>query len=194
VLTVTTDIMRKKPTLTLTAVMLIPLSTLPKLRLNLKKKLSLVFLFALGSFAIVASLIRTILFLTNATLAEVVLWSFVEEVICFLVANGPLLRPLFFRGGDFESSGSAHNRTALNPGGRSFHDIYEMSPTGKDVGFVSVVSVGNPGGKDGKQARQDRQTENTVAVLRTVEVTVQSREHKESRFEDDSSQASYEML
>jgi hypothetical protein len=174
--------------------MLIPLSTLPKLRLNLKKKLSLVFLFALGSFAVAASLIRTTLFLTNATLAEVVLWSFVEEVICFLVANGPLLRPLFFRGKDFESSGTANNQSALNTGGRSLHDIYEMSPTGKDVGFVSVVSVGNAGGKEGKQTRQDRQAENTVDVVRTVEVTVQSRERNERRFEDDSSQASYEIL
>jgi hypothetical protein len=138
--------------------MLIPLQTLPKLRISLQKKISLILLFTLGSFAIIASIIRTVLFVKDATLAKVVVWSFVEEVVFFVVANGPILRPLFFRGSNFESSsnntrpGVAHRRTG--------HDLYELAHT---EGVVSVVSAG------GKRKGEQRE-----GVIRTVEVLVKS--------------------
>jgi len=158
--------------------MLIPLRTLPKLRLSVKKKLSLIVLFALGSFAIIASIIRTVLFLSDATLAKVVLWSFIEEVVCFLVANGPILRPLFFRGNNFESSGATNRQGLHDTSGRMFTDLYEMSP--KDIGVVSVVSAGETRPARARQELMRMRSHNenlkTVDILRTVEVTVESKE------------------
>jgi hypothetical protein len=140
--------------------MLIPLQTLPKLRISLQKKISLILLFTLGSFAIIASIIRTVLFVKDATLAKVVVWSFVEEVVFFVVANGPILRPLFFRGSNFESS-SNNTRPGAATHGRTGHDLYELAHT--EGGVVSVVSAG------GKRKGEQRE-----GVIRTVEVIVKS--------------------
>src|ERR1700694_2381953 len=104
--------------------MIIPIQTLPKLRINLKKKLSLLFLFTLGSFAILASIVRTSLFLSDATLFNVILWSTVEEAVCFLVAKGPALRPLYFRGKDFESSGAGNISHRSHTLRSAHHDDY----------------------------------------------------------------------
>jgi len=66
----------------------------------------------------------------------VMLWSAVEESVFALVANGPIFRPLFFRGKDFAGDSNSGNRaTGVT---RSLHDIYEMTP--KDNGVFSVVS------------------------------------------------------
>jgi hypothetical protein len=131
--------------------MLIPLQTLPKLKLSFQKKLSLLLLFTLGFFAIVASIVRTILFIKDATLAKVVVWSFVEETVFFVVANGPILRPLFFRTFESRSGGSGR--------GTRGYDLMEGS------GVVSVVSAGGKTGVDSGHG-----------VIRTVEVIVSSEE------------------
>jgi hypothetical protein len=152
---------------------MIPIQTLPKLRIDLRKKISLLFLFTLGSFAIIASIVRTILFETDATLFKVIIWSTVEVVICFLVANGPGLRPLFFRGNNFESSGTYSNRHGVGTG-RSTHDVYEMAP--KDTGVTCVVSAGD---QKGAMERWGDHADRRPAVTRTVEVTVHSEDTKQ---------------
>lgn len=142
------------PVLLTSVVMLIPLQTLPKLNLTFQKKLSLLLLFTLGFFAIIASIIRTILFIQDATLAKVIVWSFVEEIVFFIVANGPILRPLFFRTFDSSRSGSGRGTRG-----------YDLMP---NSGVVSVVSAGGKG------------VEGT-GVIRTVEVIVQSEERGSER-------------
>src|SRR5436309_3253998 len=88
--------------------MVIPLWTLPKLRISLSKKLALGSLFALGSFAMIASIIRCAIAVTDSqSLTNVLIWSTVEEIVVIIVANAPILRPLFFRGKNFESNTSA---------------------------------------------------------------------------------------
>jgi hypothetical protein len=113
----------------------LPLPTVRKLRVSLKKKLSIGFLFTLGFFAIITSIVRTILFLHDATLFKVIVWSTVETVVCFLVANGPGLRPLFFRGADFETSSS----TNVIPHKRGSVPKYDMNP--QEKGVVTVVTA-----------------------------------------------------
>lgn len=139
--------------------MLIPLQTLPKLRINLRKKISLLVLFALGTVAVAAAIVRCTLFVKDATLIKVLTWSGIEQVVCAIVANAPALRPLFFRGRHFESKES-HD---VPSSGRS-HDVYEMAP--KDTGFVSVVSSGAVRDEDERVV-----TPPAMAVLRTVEFT-----------------------
>lgn len=137
--------------------MLIPLRTLPKLRINWRKKLTLIAVFALGSFAIITAIVRCVLFVGNATVTKVFIWSVVEQVVCYLVANAPALRPLFFRE-SFESRGSS-----LEPySTRSQHEVYELTP-----GTMAQISVGKrhfvrPTGRVG----------DIVHVERTVKVTV----------------------
>jgi hypothetical protein len=137
----------------LTTVMRIPLQTPPKLGINLRKKISLIVLFAFGTVAIVAAIVRCILFVRNATLIEVLTWSGIEQAVCSVVTNTPLLRPLFFRGKHFEST-EGHGV----PSGARPHDIYEMGP--KDTGFVSVAAM-----------REEDALRPATGVLQKVEVT-----------------------
>jgi hypothetical protein len=147
--------------------MIIPLRTLPKLRISFRKKLALSFLFALGTFAMAATVIRCVVALTDDSdsLAKILIWSTVEETVAFLVANGPSLRPLFLRGND----GSSHGTTQFDEPGhtrrRTQHDLYELTP--KEHGVVTVVSSNSNQAKNGRDPFPD----NAIAVLRTVEVT-----------------------
>lgn len=148
-------------------VMVIPLQTLPKLRISLRKKLALAFLFALGTFAMAATIVRCVVALTDDSnsLSKILIWSTVEETVAFLVVNGPALRPLFLRGKDGSSHGTSNfNDTGL-PRRTTQHDLYELAP--KDNGVVSVVSANH---------NQTRGTfaNSKIAVHRTVEVTVDS--------------------
>jgi hypothetical protein len=149
--------------------MIIPLMTLHKLRVSLRKKLTLGLLFAAGSFAIISSLVRCIIAVTNpAGLSQVMLmlWSAVEECVFALVANGPIFRPLFFRGNDFAGDSNSRNRaTGVT---RSLHDIYEMTP--KDNAVFSVVSS--------EPHKSAISRGNTIGVLRTVEVSVHTEDIK----------------
>jgi hypothetical protein len=148
--------------------MIIPLQTLTKLRINLKKKLALTFLFALGTFAMVATIIRCVIALTDTTnsVAKIMIWSTLEETVAFLVANGPALRPLLLRSSD----DSNHSASGFTTGGRTgtHHDLYELAP--KDGAFVSVVSAGP--NRSGGGFVNGGMGGNKIAVLRTVEVSV----------------------
>jgi len=142
-------------------------------------------------------------------LTKVIIWATVEEVVAMVVANAPILRPLFFRGKNFESSASnnvttGHNgtRTYTNHGG-TLHDIYEMT-SDKGIGnTVSVVSAGDanfkrsgfprPGDKSARSAAPT--TQDTFGVLRTVEVMVHSEEtHKKGRKGDEDGSSSNSSL
>jgi len=158
VLIVTTDLL----------VMYIPLKTLRKLRINTNKKLSLALLFTLGIFATISSIVRAVIVITGTgDIGKAFIWATIEELVCFVVANAPILRPLLFRGKSFESSGTSQHThgTGLQTG--TFHDTYEMTP--KETGVVSVVSTG-----DAKKRETNVPPENRIDILRTVEVRVQS--------------------
>jgi hypothetical protein len=157
----------------LTEVIFLPLPTVRKLRVSLKKKLSIAFLFALGFVAIVFSIVRTILFLNDATLFKVIVWSTVETVVCFLVANGPGLRPLFFRGADFETSSSSN----VIPQKRSSMPQYDMNP--QEKGVVTVVTA-NLERTNNPMGGLQNCCADTVSILRTVEVTVESEDSRSS--------------
>jgi hypothetical protein len=145
--------------------MLIPLRALPKLRIDWKKKLTLIAVFALGSFAIITAIVRCVLFVGNATVTKVFLWSVVEQVVCYLVANAPALRPLFFRE-SFQSRGSS-----LEPyNTRSQHEVYELTP-----GTMAQISVGKRHFVRHPTARAG----DIVQVERTVKVTVHESESHE---------------
>jgi hypothetical protein len=155
----------------LTEVIFLPLPTVRKLRVSIKKKVSIGFLFALGFFTIVLSLVRTILFLSDATLFKIIVWSTVETVVCFLVANGPGLRPFFFRGPDFESSDSS-NAAPHKPSMRQ----YEMTPP--ESGVVTVVTADEP--TNGLTMGGHNCCADTVSILRTIEISVESEDSRSS--------------
>jgi Fungal rhodopsin domain len=171
--------------------MLIPLWTLPKLRISLTKKLSLLALFTLAFFAIIAAVIRCVISVTDSTsLTKVLIWSAVEETVSMIVANIPILRPLFFRGKNFESSVGNTARLATNRSRYTDHqalpDTYELT-NDKKGNVVSVVSADAK-----KTARNAAPTAaDTFGVLRTVEVMVHSEDtragHRKGNGEDGSS-------
>jgi hypothetical protein len=162
--------------------MFIPLHSLPKLKISAKKKLALYGLFAAGIFSMVSSIMRCVMAIVQPDLiSPVLLWSTVEETVSLLVANAPVLRILVFKGMGFITQHSSNNGpttgrlTTLNKS--TTHDDYEMVPKGGPI--VSVIS--SP--RDEKRGKITR--DNTMQVLRTVEVQV----HAEELKRDDASSA-----
>ncbi|KFZ09540.1 hypothetical protein V502_08683 [Pseudogymnoascus sp. VKM F-4520 (FW-2644)] len=85
-------------------IMLLPIWELKDLSLNTKKKLALIFLFALGSFACITSMIRLKYLVAYGTshdvthgAVDVILWSVLEDYVAVICASLMCLRPLFVR-------------------------------------------------------------------------------------------------
>ncbi|KFY03620.1 hypothetical protein O988_01359 [Pseudogymnoascus sp. VKM F-3808] len=85
-------------------IMLLPIWELKDLSLNSRKKLALIFLFALGSFACITSMIRLKYLVAYGTsvdvtygAVDVILWSVLEDYVAVICASLMCLRPLFVR-------------------------------------------------------------------------------------------------
>ena len=97
-------------------------------------------------------------------IAPVLLWSTVEEAVATIVANAPILRVLVFHGRNFASGQtSGHGYTRDDSG----NETYEMVSNRKGV----IARVSGPQKQDGNGVTDD----NSMVVLRTVEVTVENR-------------------
>ncbi|KFY32527.1 hypothetical protein V493_00117 [Pseudogymnoascus sp. VKM F-4281 (FW-2241)] len=85
-------------------IMLLPIWELKDLSLNSKKKLALMFLFALGSFACITSMLRLKYLVAYGTshdvtygAVDVILWSVLEDYVAVICASLMCLRPLIVR-------------------------------------------------------------------------------------------------
>ncbi|KFY07172.1 hypothetical protein V492_07381 [Pseudogymnoascus sp. VKM F-4246] len=85
-------------------IMVLPVWELKDLSLNSKKKMALIFLFALGSFACVTSMIRLKYLVAYGTsidvtygAVDVILWSVLEDYVAVICASLMCLRPLIVR-------------------------------------------------------------------------------------------------
>ncbi|KFZ25136.1 hypothetical protein V502_00387 [Pseudogymnoascus sp. VKM F-4520 (FW-2644)] len=84
--------------------MMLPVWELKDLSLNLRKKIALIFLFALGSFACITSMIRLKYVVAYGTSVDVtyvnvdvILWSVLEDYVAIICASLMCFRPLFIR-------------------------------------------------------------------------------------------------
>ncbi|KAK1997403.1 hypothetical protein LX36DRAFT_73664 [Colletotrichum falcatum] len=96
--------------------MLLPLPQLLKLNVSVRKRLVLIFLLALGSFACVASMVRLKFLVSFSNTfdptwdnVETLVWSTLEINLAMICGSLPALRPLFIR--VQEAMGSLSNRT-----------------------------------------------------------------------------------
>jgi hypothetical protein len=152
-------------------VMAIPLWTLRKLRISTSKKIALGCLFALASFTIIASIIRCLRSIFSSTdLGIVLVWATVEEVVAMIVANGPILRPLFFRGKHFDGSGNSGNR--LNEG-TAAPDVYELATAKNDGLATNGVYPKKPFVKPVARSAAPS-ARDTMGVLRTIDSMLNS--------------------
>lgn len=125
----------------------------------------------------IASIVRAVMAIKQPqSIAPILLWSMVEETVATVVANAPILRVLVFRGRSFGSSGQPSNTGYTREGSR--HDNFELAVTQKN-GVVAAVS--SP-----KERTQVGSPDNSLMVLRKVEVTIES-ERADERDEDESS-------
>lgn len=116
--------------------MLIPLRTLPSLRIDWKKKLTVITLFALGTLAIFAAITRLVLILKDATTIQIMSWSAIEQAVCYVCANAPALRPLFFQD-TFTRSSADHSWPS------NHHDTYEMAPNESKAFAARTHAIGD---------------------------------------------------
>ncbi|KFY95924.1 hypothetical protein V500_02609 [Pseudogymnoascus sp. VKM F-4518 (FW-2643)] len=85
-------------------IMMLPFWELKDLSLNLRKKIALMFLFALGSFACITSMIRLKYIVAYGRSVDVtygnvdvILWSVLEDYVAIICASLMCFRPLFIR-------------------------------------------------------------------------------------------------
>lgn len=157
--------------------MIIPLSTLHHLRISRSKKIALIFLFGLGTFAIIASIVRGVIAITDPTsVSEICIWSSIEVTVSFFVANGPSLRPFIKRGpcGSSQDSDEGPRGPATSQSSRggtsgpdSFNGIaLKTSNVATVVGGEDDVEKGpNPSAEASKRGSE-------ISVLRTVQVSI----------------------
>jgi hypothetical protein len=171
--------------------MIIPLSSLHQLRISRRKKIALTFLFALGTFAIIATIIRAIIAIADPTsVSKIMIWSDLEVIVSFFVANGPALRPLILCGPCGSSHESDEERGASGypqyssgtsekvfPSASGQSGISEMSDSFMmRNGGTIVTVVGGTGAEGEKLSRPPppsrEGSESEISVLRTVLVSV----------------------
>ena len=173
--------------------MIIPLSSLHQLRISRRKKIALTFLFALGTFAIIATIIRAIIAIADPTsVSKIIIWSDLEVTVSFFVANGPALRPLILCGPCGSSHDSDQERGASGypqyssgasekvfPSASVRSGISEMSDSFDAMmrnGGTIVTVVGGTGAEGEKLSRPPppsrEGSESEISVLRTVLVSV----------------------
>jgi hypothetical protein len=175
--------------------MIIPLSSLHQLRISRRKKIALTFLFALGTFAIIATIIRAIIAIADPTsVSKIMIWSDLEVTVSFFVANGPALRPLILCGpcgsshdsdeergasGYPEHFSGASDKVFPSASGRSgISDISDSFDAAmmKNGGTIVTV-VGGAGRAEGEKISRPPPpsrdgSESEISVLRTVLVSV----------------------
>lgn len=78
--------------------MSIPLSMVVRLRIRLSQKIAVIAIFALALFITAIDITRLVVIVINpASLDNFLTWDPLECAIVILVANLPILRPLFFK-------------------------------------------------------------------------------------------------
>lgn len=158
--------------------MIIPLSTLHHLRISRSKKIALIFLFGLGTFAIIASIVRGVIAITDPTsVSEICIWSSIEVTVSFFVANGPSLRPFIKRGpcGSSQDSDEGPRGPATSQssrGGTSGPDSFNgiALKTSNVVTVVGGVEDAVEKGLNPSAEASNRGSE--ISVLRTVQVSI----------------------
>jgi len=156
--------------------MIIPLSTLHHLRISRGKKIALTFLFGLGTFAIIASIVRGVITITNPTsVSALCIWSSLEITVSFIVANGPSLRPFLLRGpcgSNYDSEDEPRGPAGTNPisrGGTSGLGSFD----GIALNTSTVVTAGGENGveKGPPPSSEAWNRESQISVVRTVQVS-----------------------
>ncbi|OLN85391.1 hypothetical protein CCHL11_07980 [Colletotrichum chlorophyti] len=124
-------------------ILALPIPELVKLQLNIRKKIALGFMFSLGSFACITTMVRlkylvmfSSTFDTTWDNVDIVIWSLAESFCAILCASLPALRPLLqkvprlFTTERSSAKGLSSNqsrRSMLNVGKDRFHEILEAS-------------------------------------------------------------------
>ncbi|KAK1702386.1 hypothetical protein BDP67DRAFT_496971 [Colletotrichum lupini] len=124
-------------------ILVLPIPELVKLQLNIRKKIALGFMFSLGSFACITTMVRlkylvmfSSTFDTTWDNVDIVIWSIIEEFCAILCASLPALRPLLQKVPQLFSSNKTNTkdqslgtvnsrRSMLNIGKDKFHEIPE---------------------------------------------------------------------
>ncbi|WQF86882.1 Putative extracellular membrane protein, CFEM [Colletotrichum destructivum] len=130
-------------------ILVLPIPELVKLQLNIRKKIALGFMFSLGSFACITTMVRlkylvmfSSTFDTTWDNVDIVIWSIVEEFCAILCASLPALRPLLQKVPQLftskkettkETRSTAQSRRSiLHIGKDKFHELPETPVSGVD--------------------------------------------------------------
>src|ERR1700738_610136 len=97
------------------AVIALPISALPSLRITIKQKLALAGVFALAGFTIVVEAIRfSILIAGTFNILHLLTWNYVASFMAIVVSDLPILRPLLFKKRFMGDSSNENTRSHIN--------------------------------------------------------------------------------
>ncbi|KAI8308507.1 hypothetical protein K4K61_002525 [Colletotrichum sp. SAR11_59] len=135
-------------------ILVLPIPELYKLQLNIRKKIALGFMFSLGSFACITTMVRlkylvmfSSTFDTTWDNVDIVVWSIIEEFCAILCASLPALRPLLQKVPRLFTTNRATTKTiSTSPSKRSilhhnkdkFHEIPE-TPMGPELPSTPIA-------------------------------------------------------
>ncbi|KAK1975181.1 integral membrane protein [Colletotrichum cereale] len=129
-------------------ILFLPIPELVKLQINIRKKMALSFMFSLGSFACITTMIRLKYLVSFSSSVDttwdnvdIVIWSIVKEFCAIICASFLALRPLLQKGTELPpgkgetmkviSTGESR-RSMLKVGNDKFHDLSE-TPLADDL-------------------------------------------------------------
>src|SRR5579859_7039987 len=136
----------------LMAVILLPMTSLPKLRVSLSQKLALAAVFALGFFMIAVEVVRfTVLITAIFNFVHMLIWNYIASFTAITLCNLPVLRPLLFKkkyygtAGDGSyrlKSGNDTNGSRAKPNGSE----YELDEGDYPLAHLENQRKSHPGG------------------------------------------------
>ncbi|KAJ0325595.1 hypothetical protein COL5a_007406 [Colletotrichum fioriniae] len=151
-------------------ILVLPIPELVKLQLNIRKKIALGFMFSLGSFACITTMVRlkylirfSSTFDTTWDNVDIVIWSIIEEFCAILCASLPALRPLLQKVPQLFSSNKTNTkdkslgtvnsrRSMLNIGKDKFHEIPETPSMASELPLTPIDLADEMAAKaDGKR-------------------------------------------
>lgn len=120
-------------------IMLVPLPVVIGLRTTIWKRLGLFFCFTLGTFCMVAAILRYVLIFHLNESVIAAMWSNREDLVSIVVGQAPMLTPLFRRSFWVEAAYATDKSSSASNGRRHFGDNngYELND-----GVRALVTVG----------------------------------------------------
>ncbi|KAK4039471.1 hypothetical protein C8A01DRAFT_36509 [Parachaetomium inaequale] len=164
-------------------VAVIPIPVLLKLKINVGKKVGLIFIFVLGLFTTLCSVFRYLqidrIQYGDGNSTMLILWGVIEFNVGNMVSSMPFLAPIFLRKAKeyttkYSASGNAYGSGARNKKASDAYKLSSVSSSQRKGTFATVVQGQSTGSEENiLKISQETAPENTIMKSVTYSVRVE---------------------